>query len=437
LLLGLAATQHRKSLILRKEATQLKELVQQSFDLIGQQGKFNGSSKTWRDLPGGRSIELGGCPDEKAKQRYKGRAHDLKCFDEVSDFTESQYTFISAWTRTVTPGQRCRIVAAGNPPMTAEGEWVVRRWAPWLDAQHPNPAKPGELRWYAMVENKEVECEGPATLLHKGESVVPRSRTFIPARLTDNPALMATGYATTLQNLPEPMRSMLLYGDFRVGREDDAWQVIPTEWVRLAQTRWRPDGGAGRPLTCLGVDPARGGGDKTVLAPRHGAWFGPLLKHPGKSTPDGPAVVGIIKRALADAGEGADSATVHIDVIGVGSSVYDLARQAKVRASAVNNAEGVNKRDRSRTLEFANFRAWSYWSLREALDPVSGEGLALPPDPELLADLCAARWKHQASGVLVEPKENIVKRLGRSPDAGDAVVMAHLPPRGSWKAESF
>jgi hypothetical protein len=124
-------------------------------------------------------------------------------------------------------------------------------------------------------------------------------------------------------------------------------------------------------------------------------------------------------------------------VIGVGASVYDLARQAKLRVNAVDFREATNKKDRSRTLEFANFRAYCYWAFREALDPATGDNLALPPDPELLADLCAVRWKHQASGVQIEPKEEIVKRLGRSPDCGDAVVMAHLPPRGVWRAESF
>jgi hypothetical protein len=45
----------------------------------------------------------------------------------------------------------------------------------------------------------------------------PKSRTFLPAFVQDNPYLMATDYVTTLQGLPEPMRSQLLFGDFSVG----------------------------------------------------------------------------------------------------------------------------------------------------------------------------------------------------------------------------
>ena len=32
----------------------------------------------------------------------------------------------------------------------------------------------------------------------------------------------------TLQSLPEPLRSQMLYGDFNAGTEDDSMQVIPT-----------------------------------------------------------------------------------------------------------------------------------------------------------------------------------------------------------------
>ena len=50
--------------------------------------------------------------------------------------------------------------------------------------------------------------------------------------------------------------------------------------------------------------------------------------------------------------------------------------------------------------------------------------LALPPDPELLADLTAPRYELRVSGVAVESKEDIRDRIGRSTDAGDAVGLA-------------
>jgi hypothetical protein len=426
LLLGLGLTAHRKTLVLRREAAQLPELVARLLEIAGTAGRWRGSGNggTLRGVDGFRSIELAGCEHERAKSKYKGRAHDLKAFDELPDFTESQYLFITGWNRTTVKGQRCRVVGAGNPPTTAEGEWVLRRWGPWLDAQHPRPAKPGELRWYAMVDGKDVEREDGQSFEHKGETIYPRSRSFVPAKLDDNPILKATGYIRTVQNLPEPLRSQLLHGDFSVGREDDVYQVIPSAWVRAAQARWKSEGWRDDELSAVGVDVARGGADKTVLAPRHKQWFAPLQKHPGKGTPDGQAVAGLVLRAIA----GLPGAAVNVDIIGVGASAYDWCRAMQVKnLHGINFAEASDSRDKSGQLQFVNLRAWAFWSLREALDPQRGDNLALPPDPELFADLTAARWLLSARGVKIESKEEIIARLGRSPDCADAVVLAHLP----------
>ena len=173
-------------------------------------------------------------------------------------------------------------------------------------------------------------------------------------------------------------------------------------------------------MDAVGVDVARGGDDQTVLARRYGTWFAPLEKHPGKDTPDGHAVAGLAAAALVAGG------CANVDVIGVGASVYDLLAQQGAAVVPVNFAQSSTQRDRSGVLKMANTRAWAYWSLREALDPAKGDAVALPPDSQLLADLCAPKWSMRTTGVQVEAKEDIVKRIGRSPDCGDAVALAHL-----------
>jgi hypothetical protein len=342
------------------------------------------------------------------------------CWDEVTEFTESMFRFVNGWNRTTRPGQRCRIVAASNPPSSDEGEWVIRYWAPWLDSHHPHPAEPGELRYFATIDGKDQEREDGRPFDFKGETITPRSRTFIPARLTDNPHLMRTGYMAVLQGLPEPLRSQLLYGDFNIGIDDDPWQIIPTEWVRLAQARWTPGQPDGA-MTAVGVDVARGGKDKTVLSRRWASWFAPLERHAGSATPNGPIVAGLVVVALADGGY------ANIDGIGVGASVYDQCVQQGANSYAVIFSDSAWGRDRTGRLEFVNLRAYAYWAFREALDPDRGDGIALPPDPELVADLTSARWMMRVNGIQVESKEDIIKRLGRSPDSGDAVVLAALP----------
>ena len=72
-----------------------------------------------------------------------------------------------------------------------------------------------------------------------------------------------------------------------------------------------------------------------------------------------------------------------------------------------------------------NLRAEAQWRLRDSLDPSRGDDLALPDDREVLADLCTARYKVSSSGVLIEEKTEIKKRIGRSPDKGEAVMMCN------------
>ena len=340
--------------------------------------------------------------------------------DEITEFSESQFRFVNGWNRSTRPGQRCRIIATGNPPSTDNGLWIIKYWGPWLDPDHPNPAAPGELRWFAVIGGKDIECSGPEPLQHEGETIYPRSRTFVPARLSDNPFLRDSGYLTVLQGLPEPLRSQMLYGDFSLSLGTDPWQVIPSAWIRAAQARWKEeDGNKTLPISAIGVDVARGGRDKTVISIRKSNWFAPLYRYPGSETPSGPAVAGLV---LSHAGP---ECTINVDVIGVGSSVYDVLNGIyRGQVNGVNVAGRSTSTDKSGKLKFVNIRAEALWKLREALDPETGDNLAIPPDPELLADLTAPKWTLRVSGIQIESKQDIIKRIGRSPDAGDALVLA-------------
>lgn len=350
------------------------------------------------------------------------------CFDEVTDFLESQFRFVITWNRSNDPRQRCRVICTCNPPSTAEGAWIVSYWAPWLDPNHPNPALPGELRWYTTNEKGEdVECPSGDEIEINGEMVKPRSRTFIPSSVDDNPYLAATSYKSNLQSLPEPLRSQMLKGDFMAGKEDNAWQVIPTAWVEAAQARWTETKPRGLKMSALGVDPARGGRDQTILAPRYEWWYSELIVQDGATTPSGPDVAALC------IGNVRDGAPIFIDVIGgAGTSPYDHMKGQSINVHAVDGRKESGGREMSGKFGFVNMRSEMWWRFREALDPDHGENIALPPDRKLLADLCTPRWTVTPRGIQVEPKgtekegTGIIKRLGRSPDRGDAVVYAWL-----------
>lgn len=420
---GLALTEHTRSIIYRKEGTQLQGIYDRVEEIIGTRQGFNSQSKVWRI--GDRILEFGGLANPTDHKKYQGRPHDLKCFDEATEIPEHQVRFLMGWSRSSNANQRCRVLMAFNPPTSSDGRWVIDFFGPWLNPDHPNPAKPGELRWFTTMEGKEVELLTGDPVEVDGEMVTPKSRTFIPARVEDNIYYMESGYKATLQALPEPLRSQMLKGDFAAGMEEDPWQVIPETWVRAAMDRWEPLT-TKRAMDSMGVDVARGGKDNTVISCRHGNWFAPLIKYPGTETPDGPVTAGLVIK------ERRDQAPVHIDVVGWGSSPYDFLVQNGVHTIPVNGAEtasdsfGVREKSQEGQLQFVNMRSMVIWRMREALDPANGELIALPPDDDLRKDLCAAKWTFTKQGIKVESKDDIISRLHRSPDYGDALCYANI-----------
>ena len=423
LILGLAVTDHERSLILRRTAKETQGLVEDLADIIGNRDGWSQQQGTWR-FPE-RTIEIGGCQLEEDKQRYKGQPHDLICFDEVSDFSESQYVFITTWNRSVTPGQRCRVVATGNPPTRPEGLWVLKRWAAWLDPTHPNPAKPGELRYFTAGEDDvEIEVGGPGPHLIRGEMIKARSRTFIPAKLEDNPDLAATDYAATLAALPEELRAAYRDGRFDLGLRDSAYQCIPTAWVRMAQERWTKQPPSGVPLCAMGIDASGGGNDPMIIARRHGGWYDEIIKVPAKEIPierAGRYCAGIVITHRRDGAE------VIVDLGGgYGSAMYEQLHDNGIKALGYKGAEAAYGKDLSGKFKFNNVRSAAIWRFREALDPgqPGGSTIALPPSATLLADLTAPTYEPDSKTIVVESKKKVCERLGRSTDEGDAVVMA-------------
>lgn len=426
--IGKALTNHQRTLILRRVSPELMAIVDRISGLLGGREAYSGKDAVFR-LSETRQIELGSIPNVgnaidgfQDEKKYQGRPHDLLVFDEATNFPRATVEFLSGWVRSEDPDQHCQMLLTFNPPMDAEGRWVIDFFAPWLDPKHPDPAKPGELRWYARdpKNGKEFEVLDGEPFMLDGELVKPKSRTFIPSRVQDNSYYASSGYIATLQALPEPLRSRLLRGDFLAGIEADPMQVIPTAWIEMAQERW-VERSPKPPMDSMGVDVARGGKDNTVIARRHeGLWFDRPIKVPGRETPTGQAVanlVGLHQR---------DKAPIHLDVIGVGASPFDIMRAARFQIQGVNVSERATSADRTGRLMFANQRAQLCWAMRDLLDPQADTGIALPPDPELLADLAAYRWFMRGALVAVESRDEIIKRIGRSPDVGTAYILATL-----------
>lgn len=461
LIAGLAISRHQRSAIIRPQKNQTKKFVQELTKILGTRDGYSSGTSSWTlTSPDGveRYIEFYGLDNPGDEEKQQGVDFDLKAYDEVTQMREADIRYTLTWNRTDDTKQKVRALLTFNPPTSPEGRWVIRYFAPWIDPSYPadRKAKDGELRWFATVgDNKDYEVGGPQPFIvktlpdgrampwysfnpkdHTPEEIIrPESRTFFHAKVTDNPYYMATGYMQKLQALPEPLRSQMLKGDFLAGVEDDANQLIPTAWIDAAVQRWKDRQadirahGTG-PMDSIGVDAARGGNmgshlgamgnDELVIAPRYGTYFAELKAYKGVSIDDGAKAAGLVIAELRD------NAPVHIDVVGIGTSPFDFLRQNNIYTIPINGAAASVGVDASGLLRFANFRAEYHWRLREALDPLNPNPIALPPDEQMAVDLAAPRWWLTKAGITIEAKDDIKKRLGRSPDRGEAVMFANI-----------
>lgn len=420
--LGLAFTAHRRSLILRRRYTNLQGLVDRALEINGSRDGFSGATPPKLVTPDGRLIHFGANQLLGDEQGWQGQPYDLKVFDEACQFLESQVRFHLGWLRSADPAvKRVRAILSTNPPVDADGDWIISYFRPWLDVTHPRPAKPGELRWFVTApDGKDLEVEGPTPIELNGRTLIPTSRTFIPARLADNPFLANTGYQANLDGLPEPLRSAVRDGNFMIARQDAEFQVIPMQWIIDAQNRWKVDGYKDFAMTAMAFDPAGGGRDSAELCWRHGTWFAPFITVKGEETANGSEAAARIISYRRDA------APIVVDTGGgYGGAVTLRLSDNGISTIPFNGASRSSAKTQDGQLRFVNKRAEAWWRFREALNPdqEGGSPIALPDDPELRQDLAAPTFSLGTNGIQIESKDNLRKRLGRSPGKGDAVVM--------------
>lgn len=170
-------------------------------------GRYDSVKHYWR-FPSGSRIHFGHLQHEDDVYRYQGWEFQYIGFDELTQFTERQYTYLLSRARSAT-GIPIRIRSTANPGGVGH-EWVMKRWAPWLDPESPVKAEPGQVLWYINANDGEHWCEPgtPGAL----------SRVFIPARIEDNPHLSQNDpeYENRLRGLDQVTRAQLLDGNWLI-----------------------------------------------------------------------------------------------------------------------------------------------------------------------------------------------------------------------------
>jgi len=435
--IGIAFECHKKSLLVRKQYTDLTGLTDRAKEINGTDKGFNGSSPPRLKTVNGKIMDFAGVDKPGDEDHWQGRPHDLLYIDEAVQLREKAVRFLMGWVRDASgSGQRTRTILGSNPPIDSTGDWIIAMFAPWLDTNWPENkrAKHGELRWVVtMIDDSEKSfdywVDGPDVKIPSGRTnpdgspkfLIPESRTFIPAHLEDNPFLAADGkYAAKLDAMQEPLRSAIRDGNFMAARVDADDQLIPSKWVWRSHNRWTVNPPPGVPMCAIGVDAARKK-DETVLAPRYDGYYPKLITMSGAKTPTGKDVAGLIIKHRRD------GATPSIDCgERNGAEAYGHLESNGIECHRHVGIDPSSARSEKEHLKFFNKRAEVYWKFMEALDPNQdgGSPIALPDDAMLRSDLTAVRWKLTPNGIKLTPKDELVKILGRSPDRGDAVVQA-------------
>lgn len=206
--------------------------------------------------------------------------------------------------------------------------------------------------------------------------------------------------------------------------------LIPFEWVAAANRRWEARQEHSQPLRFgrIGVDVAGMGRDNSVIVPRYGNYVTEIIAFNSGGNADHMALAGRIKTYLNDKENKA-----MIDTIGEGAGVYSrlIEQGCKNALSCKFSAGAHGLSDETGVYSFANLRAYCYWAVRDWLNPANGYEACLPVHERLMEEATSTKWKFQSDGrIIIEQKDDIKKRIHRSPDFMDALANTFMPTGG-------
>ncbi|MFH1547385.1 MAG: hypothetical protein ABIC57_02775 [bacterium] len=171
----------------------------------------------------------------------------------------------------------------------------------------------------------------------------------------------------------------------------------------------------------IGMDIARFGSDETVAIYREGDEVKEIRSWKHKD------VMESVGRLISFFDEiNADYA--NIDEIGIGSGAVDRMKEQGYRVNGINFGASAIKKD-----TYLNLRAEAYWNLRKRFQE---RRISIPEnDQNLINELSQLKYDFLSTGkIRIESKEDIKKRIGRSPDRADALALAFMDPMGQTES---
>lgn len=210
-----------RGLLLRRTFPQLQEIIDRCWRIYpAAGGNYRATEKRW-EFPSGAIIDLGHMQHEADKYNYQGKEYHRAAIDELTQFTETQYTYLLSRLRTTDPELAPQVVSTTNPGGIGH-YWVKERFVTITDHGRP--------------------YLDPKTGL---------SRVFIPATIEDNPTLFENdpAYLARLEALPEIERMRLRHGIWDAFEGQVFTELsqrlhgcesfdIPPEWERYCVLDW-------------------------------------------------------------------------------------------------------------------------------------------------------------------------------------------------------
>jgi len=223
-----------KGIIFRRTYPELyREIIERSFNWYPHAGgTYNSEKKQWQ-FPSRAIIRFGHMEYERDARDYDSDEYNYIAFDELTSFTEFQYTYLFSRNRT-SDKRLPAIVRSGTNPGNIGHGWVLNRF---IEPQ-------GKIvPWGTILYDKRTK--------HR--------RIFIQATLKDNEEHIDPSYYDTLAILPEAERkakrdgdwhsfSGQVFGEFRPahveGEPEYAFHVVPNNtylpawWPRFVVIDW-------------------------------------------------------------------------------------------------------------------------------------------------------------------------------------------------------
>lgn len=194
------------------------------------------SRLSW-SFPAGMSLKLAHLYEEKDKFNWQGAQLSYIGFDEVTHFSQDQFFYMLSRLRSMS-GVPGHVRAACNPDPDS---WVATFLEWWIEQDEgspnyglPIPERAGKLRWFIRQGEDFVWADSREELVERfGKDEIPRSVTFIPAKVTDNKILLEKdpAYLGNLMALNRVDRGRLLDGNWKI--RPAAGEVFQRSWFEI------------------------------------------------------------------------------------------------------------------------------------------------------------------------------------------------------------